>query len=594
LTGTIWWAIIAQQQVERAAGLETLPTTLPALKTPLAEDSPLKQEEEDLSLFELDDAYLDLGRRYQLRSVEVTEFENVGNTPLRPIFQGTVVDCQPLQKSLFQVLLEEKVSQLQNSTADSETALSLWQKLELPELAFPYYQLQQFSPVVPEVHDAWQQGNQQVILLPDRSHWQSLSTVWAEKEDLTPWQIGATLNQMATLWKALIPLGCCQSLLIESNLRLDQTYGLALQQLYPDPETSPTLQDLARFWQHLLKDQSLSEPLVQLLEQLASGEVASLSQLRLQLQDLLGDKPPDSDWENQENPLITKPERPLCGASEGEDLSTAVMPMQLSSLTDAGYTDPGRQRLQNEDYFALKSNIKKEQNNRSRKVMARGLYIVCDGMGGHASGEVASKMAVETLRRYFKTHWKDQLPDSDTIEQGILLANQTIYRQNQNKASSGSGRMGTTVVLVLLQDTQIAIAHVGDSRIYRVNREGLKQLTVDHEVGQREIKNGVDPKIAYARSDAYQLTQALGPHDDPFVRPEISFLDLYEDTLLLLCSDGLSDNRLIENYWQTYLKPLLASDSDLERGLEKLIEFSNQYNGHDNITAILVRIALRP
>jgi protein phosphatase len=141
----------------------------------------------------------------------------------------------------------------------------------------------------------------------------------------------------------------------------------------------------------------------------------------------------------------------------------------------------------------------------------------------------------------------------------------------------------------------VAIAHVGDSRIYRVNRKwGLEQLTVDHEVGQRSIKEGVDPKLAYARPDAYQLTQALGPHDQGYLKPDITFLDLSEDTLLLLCSDGLSDNELIENNWATYLSPLLSSGANLEEGLHKLIALGNQKNGHDNLTGILVRIKVQP
>jgi protein phosphatase len=281
--------------------------------------------------------------------------------------------------------------------------------------------------------------------------------------------------------------------------------------------------------------------------------------------------------------------------TEGEDLSTAVLPMELQSLADAGYTDRGRARHHNEDFFGLRSQVKKQLSSRGKKCQARGLYIVCDGMGGHAAGEVASAMAVETLQRYFMANWQDDLPDCETIEKGVLLANQTIFNVNQKNARSGNGRMGTTLVMVLVQDTKVAIAHVGDSRIYRVSRKGgLEQLTVDHEVGQRAIQGGVDPEIAYARPDAYQLTQALGPHSSKFIQPDVRYLDLQEDTLLLLCSDGLSDNRLIETHWQTYLTPLISASNNLEKGLRKLIDFANQHNGHDNITAILVRMKVRP
>ncbi|NES72785.1 MAG: serine/threonine phosphatase, partial [Okeania sp. SIO2D1] len=211
-------------------------------------------------------------------------------------------------------------------------------------------------------------------------------------------------------------------------------------------------------------------------------------------------------------------------------------------------------------------------------------------------GEVASAMAVETLQRYFQTHWREEeLPDKETIREGILEANQAIYDVNQKNARSGSGRMGTTLVMALVQDTNVIVANVGDSRIYGYTRKrGLEQLTIDHEVGQREIQRGVEPAIAYARPDAYQLTQALGPRNNNFVNPDIQYLEINEDTMLILCTDGLSDGGLLETHSQTYLHPLISSKANLEQGLTKLIEFANRQNGHDNITAILVRLKVRP
>jgi protein phosphatase len=155
--------------------------------------------------------------------------------------------------------------------------------------------------------------------------------------------------------------------------------------------------------------------------------------------------------------------------------------------------------------------------------------------------------------------------------------------------------MGTTLVMALVHGTNVAIAHVGDSRLYRLSRrQGLEQITVDHEVGQREIQRGVEPDTAYARPDAYQLTQALGPRDENFISPDIQFFEVHEDTILLLCSDGLSDHDLLENHWQTHLEPLLRSQAHLEQGVIQLIELANQYNGHDNITAVAIRLRVRP
>lgn len=268
----------------------------------------------------------------------------------------------------------------------------------------------------------------------------------------------------------------------------------------------------------------------------------------------------------------------------------------LVSWEYAAYTDTGRQRNHNEDYFAIDSKVHKQELPEGAILTKTGLYILCDGMGGHAGGEVASKLAVNTIRKYFQETWiSGELPNQESIKEAVYLANQAIYDLNQQQARSGMGRMGTTLVMLLLQDHQAAIAHVGDSRIYYLtHREGLVQLTIDHEVAQREISRGVEPTIAYGRADAYQLTQALGPRDQDYLYPDVSFLDIHEDMLLLLVSDGLSDNECLENHWQTHLQPLLSYDSDLEMGIQDLIELGNEYNGHDNITAILVRVIVSP
>lgn len=280
---------------------------------------------------------------------------------------------------------------------------------------------------------------------------------------------------------------------------------------------------------------------------------------------------------------------------DGDDSPTVVLPMKLTSLEDAGQTDVGKQREHNEDFFTVQTEFTKLDTPSGRTLHAKGLYVLCDGMGGHASGEVASALAVETLKTFFETHWTTELPDEDTIRAAIVEANRAIFDLNQQSDRSGVGRMGTTLVMVLIQDAQVAVAHVGDSRLYRFKRRaGLEQITVDHEVGQREIQRGVEPGIAYARPDAYQLTQALGPRDENFIDPDVEFLELTEDQLLILCSDGLSDNDVLENHCRTHVEPLLSSRTNLEQGVSQLIDLANHYNGHDNITAIVIRAKLRP
>ncbi|NJM89983.1 MAG: serine/threonine phosphatase [Hydrococcus sp. RU_2_2] len=603
-TGTVWLAILVEQ----------------------GEIEPQKSGE-----------YLDLGRRYRLiASNGNTLTETVDSNPSRQVSRGEVIDCQPLQKSVLGILLEQQ-AEISETLEDSQPSnTSLWQRIGIPELAKPYLALQERFASIPVVHDAWQEDKKEVILIEDRSNWQLLTDWWKDKQASIA-DIIAGLKEIASLWDTLAKAGLSKSLLIEENLRVDGEHRFGLGQLYQNSSDSPpTLQDLGKTWEKLLEKSKLEkfELLTQLLDQLESGTIENIAELRLKLVHLsqkqqmeakttassfaatqsaiavAADENPPQKASSADEPTTEKlvnmpPVEPedsfdsgpmsTRGASEGEDLSTAVLPMELLSLTDGGYTDRGRSRHHNEDYFGMRSQVKKQLSSRGKKYQARGLYIVCDGMGGHAAGEVASAMAVETLQRYFIANWHDDLPDRETIEKGILLTNETIFNINQKNSRSGNGRMGTTLVMALVQDTKVAFAHVGDSRIYRVTRKGgLEQLTIDHEVGQRAIQGGVAPEIAYARPDAYQLTQALGPHGSKFIKPDVHFLELQEDSLFLLCSDGLSDNALVENHWQTYLTPLISSSSSLDKGLRKLIDLANQHNGHDNITAILIRMKLRP
>jgi protein phosphatase len=398
-----------------------------------------------------------------------------------------------------------------------------------------------------------------------------------------------------------------------TNIYIDEDQNLAIQQLFPDVDPPPSLSQLGQQWQDWLTktQEHPPESLIAVLEEVGQGKITAIAEFKTRLEVLgqelnapvtLADEVfPVFETEMLEDdgppstPQSTLPDANLADGAEIDDASTAVLQMQLISLSDSGYTDRGKQRPHNEDYFGLTTFVETQRNNQGKSVQAKGIYVVCDGMGGHSAGEVASHMAVNTLQAFFNEHWQAQFPSANVIAEGILLANEVIYDTNQKNASSGSGRMGTTLVMALVQNTKVAIAHVGDSRIYRVTRKGgLEQLTVDHEVGQQAIQNGLDPKIAYSRPDAYQLTQALGPHDSQYVQPDIRFLEIEEDTLLLLCSDGISDNDLLEANWESKLLPLLSSSQDIDRGLRKLMEFSNEYNGHDNLTGVLIRLKVRP
>jgi protein phosphatase len=520
------------------------PDLLPA-QTPVATPS------------DLDSIYVDREHRYRLLEIS-QEIELPGQSG-RQMVNGVVVDLQPLQPAFRQ------------------------ENQNIPiAIALPYQELQElFYFVIPSVYDAWEESEQSVVILEDRSEWDQFVQV-LQAETLPLIQVLHWLDEMVQLWQPLVDMGYGKSLLTEENLYLDEDQSLCLQQLYPDdPQSPPSLSQLGQLWK-----QSLPQPeLERLIQDLMNGEITTATEARSRLTEIAQSQ---AKFSPEVPTDITMP-------AESGDIPTVLLPMQLASMSEAGITDVGMQRRHNEDYFGMYSLVKKQETATGTSLEAKGLYVLCDGMGGHAAGEVASAMTVEHLLGYFQDYWYEQLPDSETIRQGIEKANQAVYDVNQQNASAGSGRMGTTLVMALVQDTKVAIAHVGDSRIYRyTQKRGLEQLTTDHEVGQREIARGVEPDLAYARADAYQLTQAIGPRDNSFIHPDVNFLEINEDTLLLLCSDGLSDNNLLEDNTDEYIAPLLRSKTNLEQGLYDLIHFANDYNGHDNLTAVAIRLKVRP
>ena len=277
---------------------------------------------------------------------------------------------------------------------------------------------------------------------------------------------------------------------------------------------------------------------------------------------------------------------------ETPEIKAPEIPAQefrLIGFNYAGLTDVGLERDHNEDDFFIYGQQTTIQTPSQGIVkIDRGLFVVCDGMGGHASGEIASATAIAKITEQFEPFWQDGLPGEQKLQEIIQLANDSIYDLNEAEMRRDAGRMGTTAVVLAIHNTSVSIAHVGDSRIYQITRDKLEQITRDHEVATRLIDQGVEAEIANSRPDAHQLTQALGPNPSFQIKPSIDFFSLTESTLFLLCSDGLCDNDVVEQNWQTHLLPLLAADADLSAGVKALIDLGNRLNGHDNISVILV------
>jgi protein phosphatase len=626
--GTVWWAIIKFDEANSVAAVPNddestfvqVPIPVPLeveIEVKSSETIPVIAAQTEASVCKQFDigSYLDKQQRYKILESLPSISENASD---QEIFVR-VLDCYPYQVTPIAAGLE---TGLETATAPG-----------VPELAKPYLALQSLSNYgIPPIHDAWQFQNMQVVLLEDRSNWEYLLELWQE-DQTSSLQVVHYFHRMTVLMQMLEPLNCRQSLLELGNLRLDEDQELVLQRLYQDSnhslniefeafepqETEPlqtkswNVKALGHVWHTLFKQSQRTQfgALMQLLGDLEVGTIATLEQLQARLRTIASELEPTgkSDNSNQVNDVtVTMAETSNTAAptvlefaeleeneTKSDDMPTVVLPMQLNSLDNAGLTDVGRQRDHNEDYFGIETRVNKVEFPKAQAIAARGLYILCDGMGGHASGEVASELAVSTLQKYFNSYWNfNHLPGIDIIREGVRQANKAIYDLNQKDARSGVGRMGTTLVMLLVQDTHVAVAHVGDSRLYCLTRRGLEQITIDHEVGQREIMRGVEPSIAYGRPDAYQLTQALGPRDENLIDPDVRFFQINEDSLFILASDGLTDNNLLETNWQTHLKPLLSSNANLERGARELIDLANKCNGHDNITAVLVRAKVRP
>lgn len=562
--------------------------------------------------------YIDGDRRYRLIA-SPTALGTTGSPPL------IVIDCQPEAESPLHALQAAWLETPSLDPASHPLAV------EVPPDAYPYLALQaDYFPTVPELHNAWQTPQRTLLLIEDRSIWLPLSVGWAAIDD--PLQHIQWLFETTLLWQALAPWQGLATLLNPQRLTLNENSLLCLTEIDPTDHRSPlSLQALGQTWKTLVDVGQAALPFkVQtLVSNLLEGTVVDIAQVQDTLAEAAQDYPlpgvevsaprwvdddpdysaagldlatpselmgVDIDIDLESDAVFDTQELPDDEGSGPIEAPTMILPMKLADLNDAGQSHVGQQRNHNEDWFFTQAQLHKVSGPQGTVLRAKGLYILCDGMGGHASGEVASRLAVRTLRDYLAQQWSgDRLPDQDTLAQAAIAANQSIFEINQSNATSGVGRMGTTLVMVLVNNLDMAVVHVGDSRLYGYSKRlGLRQLTLDHEVGQREINRGVEPALAYARPDAYQLTQALGPRSKEDLLPGVAYHEITEDTLLILCSDGLSDNDLLERHTETHIASLLSSKASLASGAAHLIDLANEKNGHDNITTILVRIKLQP
>jgi len=251
-----------------------------------------------------------------------------------------------------------------------------------------------------------------------------------------------------------------------------------------------------------------------------------------------------------------------------------------NKITIEGLTDTGIVRTKNEDAIGYDS--------------ALGLVVLADGMGGHRGGEIASSMTVDTVINLLQ-HSLPAINSGDideasgfsmesiSIQDAVVAANELIYKTAE--ANPEHKGMGTTIVVLQFYNNSFSLAHIGDSRCYRLRNDKLEQITKDHSLLQELIDRGFcTPEEARNSMNKNLVTRALGI--DPIVMPDLQEDIVLKNDIYLLCSDGLTD--LVEDE-DIYLT-IKQFSANLEEAAKQLITKANQNGGKDNISVMLCRI----
>ncbi|TAD85298.1 MAG: serine/threonine-protein phosphatase [Oscillatoriales cyanobacterium] len=462
---------------------------------------------------------------------------------------------------------------------------------ELPDAIMPYLHLYPQRLHIPEVYGFFQLAEAaqtfDVLLLENvpittfGRLYPSILEAWSKTSAVRQvyW-----LWQMLQLWAPLSEQGVASSLLVPENLRVEG-WRVRLLELHQG-NFVPTLRDLGDVWSGLVES---AQPQVKS----RLGEICgfmrrssmNLEAIALELNDLLLEQ-------------------------------AAQLPLHLDVF---GMTDTGPQRSQNEDScYPNAADFKLSKTSGNDKLLPY-LTIVCDGVGGHEGGEVASQLAVQSLKSLIQ-NFMAEIAEQDELmtptmvikqlQEIVRVVNNVISAQNNEQGKELRERMGTTLVMALQLPQKIKVvsedvrsnnAHelylvnVGDSRAYWIAENSCQRLTVDDDVASREVRLGHSLYWeSQRRSDAGALTQALGTRDGDFLQPTIQRFIVEDEGLLLLCSDGLSDNDWVEQSWESYGPAVLKGEMSLEVAVEYLINLGNEKNGYDNTSVVMTHCRMSP
>ena len=256
-------------------------------------------------------------------------------------------------------------------------------------------------------------------------------------------------------------------------------------------------------------------------------------------------------------------------------------------IVSGGVSDVGRVRTNNEDSYRI--------------VAPLNLFILSDGMGGEAHGEIASSLAIETVAKYCSeeeeskddsgvtlhgTAQESWSPNTKRLQNAVFQANFNIYRSAQDHPEQRG--MGATLTAGWVNGNKLSLAHVGDSRAYLLRTGSLQQLTNDHSLVAEQVRRGIlTPQQAEESDMQSVLLRALGAH--PEVEVDIDEIDVMPRDVLLFCSDGLT--RLVT---EPEIAGCLQVEMDAATAAQKLVDLANERGGLDNVTVIVVRLQDEP
>ena len=242
--------------------------------------------------------------------------------------------------------------------------------------------------------------------------------------------------------------------------------------------------------------------------------------------------------------------------------------MQMRSFAK---TDIGKAREINQDYYSIPTQEEELE-----------IFILADGMGGYNGGEIASKLATDSVKSYIKNnfaqieHSKESL--LDLLQSAIEYANMVVYEKSKSEKELEG--MGTTLDICFIYNNKIYIGHVGDSRVYRIRGDVIRKLTKDHSYVQKLVEDGkITREEANHHPKKNMLMKALGC--TAYVEPDIRARNLEKGDIILMCSDGLTN--MVE---EATIEKVVRENPELAP--EKLVNLANNAGGYDNITVITI------